>query len=133
MVNDLGSVALLSHFDKVLALSKFALLKCENEVNPTARIPWATSTTQIEIAGCWWPRESMLWGSLQFRTLKVQILKVLTNCQSAKVKQLYLCPNYGSHFFRILIFREKRKILGHFSRKTKKKQKKKSYLAIWPF
>ena len=29
-----GSVALLSHFDKVLALSKFALLKCENEVNP---------------------------------------------------------------------------------------------------
>ena len=25
----IGSVALLSHFDKVLALSKFALLKCE--------------------------------------------------------------------------------------------------------
>ena len=34
----LGSVALLSHFDKVLALSKFALLKYENEVNPKAWI-----------------------------------------------------------------------------------------------
>ena len=45
----MGSVALLSHFDKVLALSKFTLLKCENEVNPVARIPWATSTAQIEI------------------------------------------------------------------------------------
>ena len=40
-----GSIALLSHFDKVLALSKFALLKCENKVNPKARIPWATRTT----------------------------------------------------------------------------------------
>ena len=28
-MNDLGSVALLSHFDKVLAFSKFTLLKCE--------------------------------------------------------------------------------------------------------
>ena len=44
-----GRVALLSHFDKVLALSKFALLKWENEVNPIAWIPWATSTAQIEI------------------------------------------------------------------------------------
>ena len=44
-----GSVALLLHFDKVLALSKFALLKCKNEVNPVARIPWTTSTGQIEI------------------------------------------------------------------------------------
>ena len=39
-----GSVALLSHFDKVLALSKFTLLKCEIEVNPIAWIPRATST-----------------------------------------------------------------------------------------
>ena len=84
-----GSVALLSHFDKVLALSKFALLKCENEVNPIAWIPWATSTVQTEIAQCWWPGESMLWGSLQFRTLKVQILKVLTLCECVKVKQRY--------------------------------------------
>ena len=59
----LGSVALLSHFDKV-----FALLKCENEVNPVARIPWATSTAQIEIAQYWWPGESVLLGLLQFRT-----------------------------------------------------------------
>ena len=73
-----GSVALLSHFHKVLALSKFPLLKCEIEVNPIARIPRATttSTTQIEITQCWWPRESVLWGSLQFLTLKVRILKV---------------------------------------------------------
>ena len=34
-----GSVDLLSHFHKVLALSKFALLKCEIEVNPVAWIP----------------------------------------------------------------------------------------------
>ena len=86
----LGSVVLLLHFHKVLALSKFALLKCENEVNPVARIPWATSTAQIEIAQYWWPGESVLWGSLQFRTLNVQILKVLTLCESAKVKQRYL-------------------------------------------
>ena len=84
-----GSVALLLHFDKVLALSKFALLKCENEVNPVAQIPWATSTAQIEIAQCWWPGESVLWDSLQFCTLKVRILKVLTLCESAKVKQRY--------------------------------------------
>ena len=56
----IGSVALLSHFHKVLALSKFALLKCKIEVNHVARIPWATSTTQIEIAQCWWPTESVL-------------------------------------------------------------------------
>ena len=34
----IGSIALLSHFDKVLTLSKFTLLKCENKVNPLARI-----------------------------------------------------------------------------------------------
>ena len=90
-----GSIALLSHFDKVLALSKFALLKCKFKVNPIARIPWATSTVQIEIAHCWWPEESVLWGSLQFRTLKVRILKVLTLCESAKVKQRYLCCPLG--------------------------------------
>ena len=39
---DKGTIALLSHFDKVLAHSKFSLLKCENEVNPVAQIPWAT-------------------------------------------------------------------------------------------
>ena len=71
-----GSIALRSNFDNVLALSKFALLKYENEVNPVAWILWATSTAQIEIAQCWWPRESVLRGSLQFRTLKVRILKV---------------------------------------------------------
>ena len=32
----------------------------------------------------------MLQGSLHFHTLKVQILKVLTLCQSVKVKQRYL-------------------------------------------
>ena len=63
------------------------------KVNPVARIPWATSTTQIEIVQCWWPEESVLRGSLQFRTLKVRILKVLTLCESAKVKQRYL---YGT-------------------------------------
>ena len=36
---NLGRVALLSHFHKVLALSKFTLLKCEIEVNPIAWIP----------------------------------------------------------------------------------------------
>ena len=46
----IDSVALLLYFDKVLALSIFALLKCENEVNPIARIPWAAITAQIEIA-----------------------------------------------------------------------------------
>ena len=35
----LGSVTLLSHFDKVLALSKFTLLKYKIEVNPIAWIP----------------------------------------------------------------------------------------------
>ena len=35
----IGSVALLSHFHKGLALSKFTLFKCEIEVNPIARIP----------------------------------------------------------------------------------------------
>ena len=93
-----GSVALFSHFDKVLALSKFALLKCENEVNPVARIPWATSTAQIEIAQCRWPGESMLWGSLQFHTLKVRILKVLTLFESEKVKQCYQSISSTLHF-----------------------------------
>ena len=66
-----GSIALLSHFHKVLAHSKFTLLKCKIEVNPIARIPQATSTVQLQFAQSWWPRESMLRGSLQFRTLKV--------------------------------------------------------------
>ena len=74
----------------MLALSNFTLLKCENEVNPAARIPWATSIAQIEITQCWWPGESVLRGSLQFRTLKVRILKELTLCESAKLKQC--CP-----------------------------------------
>ena len=47
---DIGSIALHSQFHKVLALSKFALLKCEIEVNPVARIPWTTSSALIEIA-----------------------------------------------------------------------------------
>ena len=87
---------------KVLTLCQSAkvkqryLLKCENEVNPVAWIPQATSTAQFQLVQCWWPRESMLWGSLHFRTLKVQILKVLTLCQSAKVKQCYLLT-YVSH------------------------------------
>ena len=88
-----GSIALLSHFDKVLVLSKFALLKCKIEVNPVAQIPWATSTAQFQFVRCWWPRESVLWGSLHFHTLKVWILKVLTLCQSAKVRQCYLSHN----------------------------------------
>ena len=44
-----GSIALLSHFDKVLALSKFALLKCENEVNPVARIPFPMSPAPLKL------------------------------------------------------------------------------------
>ena len=79
-----GSVALLSHFHKVLAL-----LKCEIEVNPVAQIPRATSTAQFQFVQCWWSRESVLQGSLHFCTLKVQILKVLTLCESVKVKQRY--------------------------------------------
>ena len=51
--NHNGSVALLLYFDKVLALSKFTLLKCEIEVNPIAQILRATCTAQIEIAQCW--------------------------------------------------------------------------------
>ena len=49
-MNKIGSIALLSHFDKVLALSKFALLKCKNGENPVAWIPWVTSTVQFESA-----------------------------------------------------------------------------------
>ena len=52
-----GSVALLLHFHKVLAL-----LKCKIEVNPVARIPQATSTAQFQFARCWWCRESVLRG-----------------------------------------------------------------------
>ena len=104
----IGSVALLSHFDKVLALSKFAILKCENEVNPIARIPWAISTAQFQFARYWWPRESVLLGSLHFCTLKVRILKVLTLCQSAKVKQRYLCYdkffNFRARVFYVYLF-----------------------------
>ena len=48
-----GSIALLSHFHKVLALSKFAILKCEIEVNPIARIPRATSTAQLQFVRSW--------------------------------------------------------------------------------
>ena len=50
----LGSVALLSHFDKVLALSKFVLLKCQIEVNRVAQIPRVTSTVQFQFVRCWW-------------------------------------------------------------------------------
>ena len=53
---------------------------------------------------CWWPRKSMLRGSLHFCTLKLRILKVLTLCQSVKIKQHYL-----SHLFihfRILQFQK---------------------------
>ena len=88
-----GSVALLSYFHKVLALSKFALLNCEIEVNPVAQIPRATSTVQFQFMWCWSPRDSVLWASLHFCTLKVRILKVLTLCQSVKVKQHYLGPS----------------------------------------
>ena len=49
---DYGSIALLSHFHKVLALSKFTLLKCKIEVNPVAQIPRATSTAQFQFAWC---------------------------------------------------------------------------------
>ena len=38
---------------------------------------------------------------------------------------------YGFHFFRFLIFREKRKKLSHFSRKTKKKRKNFPPIYLW--
>ena len=46
----------------------------------------------------------MLWVSLHFRTLKVRILKVLTLCQSVKVKQRYLScflSNGGKTVFKV--------------------------------
>ena len=64
-----GSVALLSH----------------------NTLKWSAFLGLSFFVRCWWPRESMLQGSLHFHTLKVQILKVLTLCQSVKVKQRYLC------------------------------------------
>ena len=44
-----GSVASHSHFDKVLALSKFTLLKCKNDVNPVTWIPWATAPRKLKL------------------------------------------------------------------------------------
>ena len=58
-------------------------------MNPVAQIPRATSTVQFQFVQCLWPRESVLQGSLQFCTLKVRILKVLTLSENAKVKQYY--------------------------------------------
>ena len=68
-------------------------------MNPVARIPWATSTAQIEIAQCWWPEEFMLRGSLHFCTLKVRILKVLILCESAIVKQCYQRLDIKKNYF----------------------------------
>ena len=44
------------------------------------------------------------------------------NCTSKSTKTYG--HRYGFHFFRFFIFREKRRIFGDFSRKTKKKTKK---------
>ena len=69
-------------------------------MNPIAQIPWATSTAQKNLAQCWWSGESVLWGSLHFRTLKV-----LTLCQSAKVKQRYLSYIYITNIIHNITFR----------------------------
>ena len=86
----IDSIALLSHFHKVLALSKFTLLKYEIEVNPIAPIPWATSTAQFQFAQCWWPRESMLWDSSMLSEFHTSLSKVLILWNYVKVKQIYL-------------------------------------------
>ena len=83
MIKDIGSLALLSHFHKVLALSNFALLKCEIEVNPVAQIPRATSTAKFQFVQCWWPGESVLWGFTSFSYFKS------TNFESANTLSKY--------------------------------------------
>ena len=91
VISQSGSIALPSHFHKVLALSKFALLKCE--IHSCAVEPCSTDSPCHQHCGisiCVTLAESVLWGSLHFRTLKVRILKVLILCESAKVKQYTL-------------------------------------------
>ena len=46
---NIGSIALLSHFGKVLSLSKFTLLKCENEVNPIEQIPGLPALRKLKL------------------------------------------------------------------------------------
>ena len=48
------------------------------------------------------------------KTLAVAVVPIIT-CES---------HNYGLHFSRILISRQKRGILSHFSRETRKKREK---------
>ena len=76
---EIHSIALLSHFDKVLALSKITLLKCKIEVNPIAWIPRAFSTAQFQFAQYWWPRESMLLGSFH---ANFESANTLSKCES---------------------------------------------------
>ena len=63
-----GSVALLSHntlkWSAILGLSFFAQ--------------------------CWWPRESVLWGSSAISEFRTSLSKVLTLWHCVKVKQRYL-------------------------------------------
>ena len=72
----IGSVALLSHYtlkgSAILGLSFFA---------------W-----------CWWPRESMLWGSSMLSEFHTSLSKVLTLWHCVKVKQCYHSSSrYGTN------------------------------------
>ena len=43
---------------------------------------------------CWWPRESMLWGSSALSEFRTSLSKVLTLWHCVKVKQHYLRTTY---------------------------------------
>ena len=80
----LGSVALLS---QSVSTFKICTFKVQNWSEPHSMD--SLGHQHWAISNC---VESMLQGSLQFCTLKVQILKVVTLCESANVKQCYLSP-----------------------------------------
>ena len=53
--------------------------------------------------------------------------KKVLSAYDLKLVLVQLHNNYGLQIFRFSIFREKRKLLGHFLRKTKKNEKNPTY------
>ena len=84
-------------FDKQINICSVALLSHNT-------LKWSVILGLSFFAWCWWPRESMLWGSSALSEFHTSLSKVLTLCHCVKLKQRYLITYPWTEYFRVMIF-----------------------------
>ena len=123
-------ISLLWHEKTIKHLEKRASIVSKN-VKLDWKLPWMFQTTQRRWRHCTLrvttSHEAIYYSTHFGRTChqpRTFLPSTTNNNNIHSGAAEPQAPVYRLHFFRILIIREKRRILSHFSRKTKKKRKK---------